>query len=269
MHFSLLVSTLAVTTTALKHRRAATPWQPSQGVSWNYWIAGPISNAKPTAAVLDIDLFDNSPSTISILKSAGAHVICYFSAGSYENWRNDWEASSDDLGNALDGWDGEWWVDIRKDTVRDVMTKRIALAASKGCDAVDPDNVDGYNNDNGLGLTPADSVDYLNFLAGQAHSHGVAIGLKNSLEIIDDLTGTVDFAVNEQCQQYSECGAYGGFISAGKNVFHVEYPDGNGAANPQSGSWGTWGQVCQGMSVHQGFSTILKNMGLDAWFQRC
>jgi hypothetical protein len=44
----------------------------------------------------------------------------------------------------MDGWPKEKWVDIRSVHVRTIMSKRIELAAQKGFDAIDPDNVDGY-----------------------------------------------------------------------------------------------------------------------------
>lgn len=44
----------------------------------------------------------------------GRKVICYFSAGSYENWRSDkGDFPSDVLGNNLEHWEGEKWLDIR------------------------------------------------------------------------------------------------------------------------------------------------------------
>lgn len=46
----------------------------------------------------------------------GRKVICYFSAGSYENWRPDrHDFPSDVLGNNLEHWEGEKWLDIRDD----------------------------------------------------------------------------------------------------------------------------------------------------------
>ena len=40
------------------------------------------------APVWDIDLFDNPVTTIETLKAAGKIVICYFSAGTAEDWRD-------------------------------------------------------------------------------------------------------------------------------------------------------------------------------------
>jgi hypothetical protein len=75
----------------------------------------------------------------------GKKVICYFSAGSYESWRSDAkDFSNGDLGNNLDDWPGEKWLKLSSENVRGIMKKRVALAREKRCDAVDPDNVDGY-----------------------------------------------------------------------------------------------------------------------------
>lgn len=96
-------------------------------------------------SVIDIDLFDNDASTIAEYKSSGKKVICYFSAGTREDWRDDKGSfKSSDFGKAMDEWPGENWVSVKSDNVKAIMKKRIALAKEKGCDAIDPDNVDGF-----------------------------------------------------------------------------------------------------------------------------
>jgi hypothetical protein len=95
----------------------------------------------PDAQVWDIDLFDAPISTISGLKAQGKVVVCYFSAGTYEDWRSDANLfQQQDLGKSLGMWPGEYWLDTRSTGVRSIMAKRIQLAVSKGCDAIDPDN---------------------------------------------------------------------------------------------------------------------------------
>jgi hypothetical protein len=99
---------------------------------------------QPDVDVYDIDVFDNSAETIAKLHRLGKKVIGYFSAGTYEKWRPDSrQFGKADLGKPMDDWD-ERWVDVRSGNVRAIMAKRIQLAAEKGCDAIDPDNVDGY-----------------------------------------------------------------------------------------------------------------------------
>lgn len=99
----------------------------------------------PDVPIWDMDLFENSKSTITAMQKGGKKVICYFSAGSWENWRKDKDSfPKKDLGKVMDGWPDERWVNISSVAVRAIMAQRIKLAAEKGCDAIDPDNMDGY-----------------------------------------------------------------------------------------------------------------------------
>jgi hypothetical protein len=198
-------------------------WKPTPGTSWQIQLSGTL-NTSFNVKVYDLDLFDTPTSTIAALKARGIKVVCYFSAGSYEEWRSDasqFPASS--LGYELDGWPGERWLDTRNLTVRAIMKKRMDLAKAKGCDAVDPDNVDGYANNNGKGLTATTQLDYNKFLATEAHLRGLAVGLKNDVDQIPALLPYFDFTVNEECFQYNECNLVKPFITANKAVFNIEY----------------------------------------------
>ncbi len=99
---------------------------------------------------LDVDLFDNlsdgnGVNRIRALAQAGKTVICYFSAGSREDWRPDaGDFQSGDYGQVMEGWPGENWLNLKSANVKTIMAKRIQLAKSAGCSAIDPDNVDGY-----------------------------------------------------------------------------------------------------------------------------
>jgi hypothetical protein len=97
------------------------------------------------------------------------------------------------------------------------------LAVQKGCDGADPDNVDSYSHDTGFPLTAADQLDYNRFLASSAHQRGLLVGLKNTVELVPDLVDQFDFAVNESCYRYRECGVYQGFVARNKAVFIMEY----------------------------------------------
>lgn len=98
------------------------------------------------APVWDIDLFDNPASTIKGLKASGKIVICYFSAGTAEDWREDYrEFPSSDTGKVLPEWPNEKWIRTGIQQIRNIMANRIKLAADKGCDAIDPDNTGMYN----------------------------------------------------------------------------------------------------------------------------
>jgi len=176
------------------------------------------------ATVYDIDLYNNDAQAIASLQAAGHKVVCYFSAGSAEDFRADYaQFTAADKGKGLDGWPGEYWLDTRSTNVRNIMLARLDLAKTKGCDAVEPDNVDGYTNSTGFPLTAATQLDYNQFLATQAHARGLGVALKNDVDQIATLQPSFDFAINEQCNEYTECGGYSAFTSNNKPVFNAEY----------------------------------------------
>jgi len=100
----------------------------------------------------------------------------------------------------------------------------MALAEQAGCAGVEPDNVDGFSNETGFPLSASDQVEFNTTVAGLAHDRGLAVGLKNSFDIAEDLVQHFEFAVTEQCHEYEECELLAPFVDAGKPVFNAEYP---------------------------------------------
>ncbi|MEZ4816096.1 MAG: endo alpha-1,4 polygalactosaminidase [Bdellovibrionota bacterium] len=193
---------------------------------FQYQLDGKVKNYRVHWVFLD--LFDNSSSTIKAFRKQGKKVICYFSAGTYENWRSDkGRFPSSIRGKSVDGWAGEQWLDTSSSTTLSIMKSRLDLARSKGCTGVDPDNVDGFDNNTGFNLSKSTSINYLKRLASEAHSRGLWIGLKNSAEIASSLSSTMNFAVVEECFKYNECGSYSSFVSKRKPVFLIEYSSGS------------------------------------------
>ncbi|SDD66965.1 hypothetical protein SAMN05216345_11358 [Cupriavidus sp. YR651] len=218
-----VTETPTVTPSASNSITATTRWMPAVTDTWQLQLQGRL-NTSYNAVAFDFDLFDTPQTTIDTLKAQGKRVICYFSAGSSEDWRSDFaQFTAADQGNPLDGWAGERWLDTRSANVRNIMKARMDLARSRGCDGIDPDNVDGYTNNPGLPLTAETQLDYNRFLASEAHARGLAIGLKNEIAQVAELATDFDFAINEQCFQYNECGVYSAFTTQGKAVFNVEY----------------------------------------------
>ncbi len=235
---------------------ACTPVRP--GTSWHIQLQGEIDTGYDVD-LYDVDLFDTPESLIASLKAAGKTVICYFSAGTYEEWRPDADTllSAGALGAPLPDWEGEWWLDIRLDGVREVMQTRLDLAKAKGCDGVDPDNMDGYSNANGLGLTAADQLDYNRYIADEAHARGLLVGLKNDLDQIADLVNYFDFAINEECFEADECHKLNPFIYQGKAVFNIEYAQ-QYINDPRP--------LCS-TAKHRGFDTLILPLELDGSFR--
>ena len=202
---------------------ASASWRPAPTDTWQWQLKGKLNTSYPVT-VYDIDLIDTPIATIQALQAAGKKVVCYFSAGSSENWRSDFSSfQAADMGSNMTGWIGERWLDTRSANVRKIMRARLNLAVSKGCNGVEPDNVDGYVNNSGFPLTADTQLDFNRFLASEAHARGLAVALKNDVNQLSDLVGDFDFAINEQCHSYNECDGYRVFISNDKPVFNAEY----------------------------------------------
>ena len=69
-----------------------------------------------------------------------------------------------------------------------------------------------------------------------------------------------DFAVNEQCHQYQECGRYRDFIAAGKPVFNAEYAS-RWVTSPLRRA-----ELCAA-SATQGMRTLVLPLALDDSFR--
>ena len=200
-------------------------YRPAVSVTWQWQLQGDLNTSYPVT-LYDVDLFDTDINTIRELQRSGKKVVCYFSAGSYENFRDDQGIFlPSELGNTLDGWEDERWLDIRSSNIHSIMKKRLDIAKQKGCDAVEPDNMDGYTNESGFNLTAQDQLAYNRFIANEAHKRDLAVGLKNDLDQVTELVEYFDFAVNEQCFEYNECEALLPFINHGKPVLTAEYSD--------------------------------------------
>ncbi|KAF1851494.1 glycoside hydrolase family 114 protein [Cucurbitaria berberidis CBS 394.84] len=257
------------------------PWVPRVNDTWQIILSHPpllSSNDKattPNVSIFDIDLFDTPTETIKQLHDLGKKVICYFSAGSYEEWRPDaGQFQPADLGKNLDGWPGEKWLKVGNENVRRIMKSRVEMAKEKGCDGVDPDNVDGYQNKNGLSLTQDDAIEYLSYLSSIARPLNLTLGLKNAGDIIPVVLPVVEFSVNEQCVEYGECDTFQPFIEDGKPVFNIEYPKGAGEGEAQTHGLkdDVMEKFCErsgGAAASAGFSTVLKQMELGGWVEYC
>ncbi len=206
----------------------------------------------------DIDLFDAPQATIDQLHDAQRAVVCYLSAGSWESWRPDAaDFPATVLGDPLDPpFADERWLDIRQLAILGpILAARFDLAAAKGCDGVEPDNVDGYANSTGFPLSYQDQIAYNLMLASMAHERGLSVGLKNDLDQLADLSTSFDWALDEQCWEFGECGRLAPFVAQGRAVFGVEYS-------------GDPALFCPPLNA-LGYSWLKKRLDLDAWRVDC
>jgi hypothetical protein len=204
------------------------------GTTWQWQISGTLNKTildgvNNTKKMFDIDMENASAADVSALKAKGIVVVCYLETGSWENYRSDagsFPASI--LGKTMNGYPDEKYLDIRSQTTKDLIVKRLDVAKSKGCDGIEPDIDDAYfegSGATGFPITYQDQVSYDTYMANAAHARGMSMGLKNGADaqFVKDMLPAIDWVLNEQCNQYTECDVYAPVIAAGKAVFQVEY----------------------------------------------
>ncbi len=235
-------------------------WIPVQAASWQWQLSGLPADLGVDAEVYDLDLFETGPETIADLHARGRSTICYLSAGSWEDWRPDAADFPDVvIGEKYAGWPGERWLDVRRiDLLGPIMTARLRMCREKGFDAVEPDNIDGYDNDTGFSITYDDQLRYNRWLASEAHALGLSIGLKNDAGQAADLALDFDWALTEDCFDQGWCESMSPFLQAGKAVFAAEYTD----------TGVDFDRACAELP-QAGFSLILKDRDLSAWRDAC
>lgn len=218
---------------------SAAPWVPTSGLRWQYQLQGtidtticsvPADTTKPCVHpdVWDIDLYNdnNTPQTavVKAIHTRGGHAVCYLDAGTWENWRPDANQFPASVKGRSNGWPGEKWLDIRRlDILSPILKARAAKCTSAGFDAIEWDNVDGYANSTGFPLKASDQLTFNKAIAAIAHDQGLSVGLKNDVDQLEALRPAFDWAMNEQCYQYSECSGYNTWTFTQKAVVEVEY----------------------------------------------
>jgi hypothetical protein len=241
-------------------------WKPALNTSWQWQLSSVPASPYLNVTMYDIDGFDATASTVGSLHSSksGRKVVCYISAGTWEDWRPDaGDFPSSVLGDKVDGWAGERWLDIRQYTGKlgTILGKRMDMCKTKGFDAIEFDNVDGYTNKPGFPLTANDQSRFNTWLANQAHTRGLSVGLKNDIDQLKTLQPYFDWALNESCWEYSECTSaqvgygYDKYVAAGKAVFNVEYDLDTSAFCPQANA--------------QNFNSLKKDLDLTAYRVPC
>jgi hypothetical protein len=204
---------------------SAAIWHPAPTTAaWQWQLQGRIDTSVG-AAVYDIDGFAAHRSDVRALHRQGRRAICYLDAGSWESYRPDARRfPSSAIGKRYEGFPDESWLDVRRyPAFAAPLRARIAMCARKGFDAVEPDNLAGWENDTGFDIGAADQLRFNRWIARQVHARGMAVALKNDGAQAGQLLGNFDFAIVEQCFQYEECGLYRPFVAAGKAVFEAEY----------------------------------------------
>lgn len=235
-------------------------WRPAPGLSWQWQLSdGPVDQSVE-AQVYDVDLFGTDAETVAQLHARGRRAICYLNVGAWEQYRPDADQFPAALiGKEYVGWEGERWLDIRQiEALAPIMRARLDMCRSKGFDGVEPDNIDGYQQDTGFPITFDDQLAYGRWLVREAHQRGLSIGLKNAPEQLPALLAEYDWALTEDCFAQGWCDQIQPFVAAGKAVFAAEYTD----------TGMTLDRFCAD-ARSLGFSAILKHRDLDVYRESC
>ncbi|KAG2490733.1 hypothetical protein HYH03_010888 [Edaphochlamys debaryana] len=248
-------------------------WRPSGPHRWQWQLTGsnfrPMLMTKPDVIDVDVDAVEDMLAQAKQLSIARTSykLICYFSSGTFEEFRTDadaergvdWAAVYRTLGGmggtaagkAVPGplflqymdypWVDEIWFAIDSTAARDVLVQQVMIprmqsAVRAGCDAIEMDNVDTYQNvpqtSKKRGVTLAQNLAYNQALLDAAHGLGLSVGLKNAVGMLTErfadgrrVADAYDWFLSEECYTYDECDSYQKSIKRPASVFAVEYCD--------------------------------------------
>lgn len=203
----------------------AATWRPAPAERrFDIQLSQPFNLSRPTD-VLALELFGTAPERLTQLRGRGVAPICRVAAGLWENWRPDaGRFPRAALGRSPTGWQGQRWLDVRHPALRSILEKRLDLCRERGFVGVLLAGLDGYAQDTGFDLKPADQLAFNRWLAEAAHARGLAAGIVGSLAQAAELAPAFDFLVDDACATSAEgCAAAKPFRAAGKPVFLIAY----------------------------------------------
>jgi hypothetical protein len=222
---------------------------PVVGATWHWQLTGiPALDYDVDVYDLDLEYLEQHPQVIQTLKAHGKYVLCYIDVGGWEAGRSDADDFPEELKTKyMPEWD-EWYLDVSqlddfgpigsKKGMRTLTAARFDRAAAVGCDGVEPDVLDAFENNvpriSGGYVDWQDQYALMLMLVQEAHARGLSIGLKNLLEYIpaeangfQDLSLLFDWTIQEQAYQYDTPADVAErldlFVELGKPVFLAEY----------------------------------------------
>jgi hypothetical protein len=195
-----------------------------QPMSWD-WQIGRVTPLQRTGAaavdMYDLDGFLTTRAEVTAIKTtwqaatlAHPKTICYLDLA-WEDYRPDATPGggafpAGTLGLVYNGFPEERWVDFRQlDELKPMLDARISMCASKGFDAVELDDIDGFDppSTTGFQLTPGDVRNYLAYAFNQVHKDGMTALWKNSPYLSSWGRQYTEGAVVEECYVSQNCTA--------------------------------------------------------------
>lgn len=164
----------------------------------------------------------------------GLYNICYVNGFQTQPGEAEWWLDNhpelilrDDGGDPVidPDWPDEMLLDPtspeKREALADIVGDWIAQCGTDGYQSVEIDNLDTYSRSDGR-ISQDDAVAFIRLLADRAHAARLAIGQKNSTDLVARRAETdLDFVVAEECNRYDECGDY--MAEFGEQVYVIEY----------------------------------------------
>ena len=236
-------------------------WIPTARSTFAVQYGGKTLDTNVDAAIYDVDGFDTTAATVAKLHGMGRHAVCYIDVGTWENWRPDAsEFPKSVLGKPDGHWKGERWLDIRQlPVLQPIMSARFKMCKHKGFDAVDSDNIDGYENRTGFPITAEQQLTYDRWVAKRIHALGLSAAQKNDNDPVADLRSSFDWAVLEDCYKQKWCGQFTTYTDDDRLVVDIEY----GLKKSEF--------LTKTCPETEGYKEtgLLKHLNLDAWVVTC
>lgn len=135
------------------------------------------------------------------------------------------------------------------------------MIQAKGFDAIEPDNINGYQNNTGFSLSQEDVITFSNWLITEANTRGLSIGQKKAEDIIPQMVTSYDWILSEDAFVERFADTLEPYILAGKAVFFTEYTDRISPTDFQN-------MVCPYVS-NQVYSPVLKDRDLTTTTVYC
>ena len=189
-------------------------------------IADIIAHAKNAYVLID-PFEDNIYQHIQAIRTNNNQVAGYISAGTGEDWRDDFIDLKPYLTTKVwSQWEGEYFVSETTTGILNVMKKRIDKMADWGLDWVEFDNMDWLDEETrityGLKATVEEAKAYINALCEYTHSRSMKCMAKNSVEGFENFDG-VTYESYDDNKNWWDVQGTKTFLSAGKLVIINHY----------------------------------------------
>jgi hypothetical protein len=235
MYLPVLIAILACGSTGCEDT-STSPTEPSQVKSvYNQAyqenfsadsIADIIANAQNAYVLVD-PFGDGVVEHITTIKSHGNEVGGYISAGTGEDWRDDYNALQPYLTTIeWPEWPGEFYVSTTTTGIIPIMQARIDLMAAWGIDWVEYDNMDWLDENSkatfNLQATEQEAKDYINALCSYTRSKGMKCMAKNTVEGFEHFDGVLYESYKNEKNWWHTAGTQS-FLDADKLVIINHY----------------------------------------------